>query len=240
MKKIVIISLALILALGGLGAAYAAWTDEVVITETVYTGDLCVGVTSITLKDGGLTPAQTGYVVGTGGPGHDWTVLQTGPLFYVNPPPLDKNVGWATSALAGPEDFPSPLVGTLYHSLTVTSHNVYPCYYNHVDFWLGNCGTVPFKVNRLILSYTDAAGNPQEEIYTPLTQLGYKVLDLGGEVGTPDLEFHWGNNWLEQWEPGEGFDMSMAWHVLQDHFAENESWDFTITFEVIQWNEWPY
>jgi len=43
-KKIGIISLALVLALGALGVAYAPWTDEVEITQVVHTGSLEVGV----------------------------------------------------------------------------------------------------------------------------------------------------------------------------------------------------
>jgi len=38
------ISLALVLALGALGVAYAPWTDEVEITQTVETGSLEIGV----------------------------------------------------------------------------------------------------------------------------------------------------------------------------------------------------
>ena len=44
MKKIGLISLALVLALGALGVAYAPWTDEVEITQTVQTGSLEIGV----------------------------------------------------------------------------------------------------------------------------------------------------------------------------------------------------
>jgi len=44
MKRIGMICLALVLALGALGVAYAPWTDEVEITQTVETGELEVGV----------------------------------------------------------------------------------------------------------------------------------------------------------------------------------------------------
>lgn len=44
MKKLGIISLALVLALGALGAAYAPWTDEIEIVQVVNTGSLEVGV----------------------------------------------------------------------------------------------------------------------------------------------------------------------------------------------------
>ena len=44
MKKIGLISLALVLALGALGAAYAPWTDQVEIIQVVHTGSLEIGV----------------------------------------------------------------------------------------------------------------------------------------------------------------------------------------------------
>jgi predicted ribosomally synthesized peptide with SipW-like signal peptide len=39
-KKIGLLSLALVLALGALGVGYAAWTDQITVTGTVSTGDL--------------------------------------------------------------------------------------------------------------------------------------------------------------------------------------------------------
>ena len=44
MKRIGMICLALVLALGALGVAYAPWTDEVEIIQTVQTGSLEVGI----------------------------------------------------------------------------------------------------------------------------------------------------------------------------------------------------
>ena len=44
MRKIGLLSLALVLALGALGAAYAPWMDQVEIKQVVHTGSLEVGV----------------------------------------------------------------------------------------------------------------------------------------------------------------------------------------------------
>lgn len=44
MKKIGLLSLAIVLALGALGAAYAPWTDQVEISQVVHTGFLQVGI----------------------------------------------------------------------------------------------------------------------------------------------------------------------------------------------------
>ena len=54
MKKIGLLSLAIVLALGALGAAYAPWTDEVEISQVVHTGSLEVGVFGYAFLDGDL------------------------------------------------------------------------------------------------------------------------------------------------------------------------------------------
>lgn len=63
MRKLGLISLALVLALGALGAAYAPWTDDVEIVQTVTTGDLAIGfskcVPSILFDDKDI--ASIGY-----------------------------------------------------------------------------------------------------------------------------------------------------------------------------------
>ena len=52
MKKIGLICIAVVLTLGALGAAYAAWTDTVVIEQTVNTGSLEVGIFAVATKPG--------------------------------------------------------------------------------------------------------------------------------------------------------------------------------------------
>jgi hypothetical protein len=51
MKKIGLICLALVLAMGALGAAYSAWFDEVTIWGDVYTGSLDLEVTRVNGDD---------------------------------------------------------------------------------------------------------------------------------------------------------------------------------------------
>ena len=47
MKKIGLLCLALVLALGTLGIGFAAWTDTVVINQTVETGSLSISLSKI-------------------------------------------------------------------------------------------------------------------------------------------------------------------------------------------------
>ncbi len=61
MKKLVLICLALVMALGALGLGYAHWSQTLTITEVVNTGKFCVGIRDVgtndsgpSLRDGGL------------------------------------------------------------------------------------------------------------------------------------------------------------------------------------------
>ena len=53
MKRVGLLCLAVVLAFGALGVAYAPWTDEVYITQTVATGDVSIGFSKalITILD---------------------------------------------------------------------------------------------------------------------------------------------------------------------------------------------
>ncbi len=60
MKKIGLLCLALVLALGALGISYATWSDNVTIEQTVKTGEFKVGVADMGTNDEGISP-DPGY-----------------------------------------------------------------------------------------------------------------------------------------------------------------------------------
>lgn len=124
--KLSVLALALVLALGGLGIGYASWTDMVVVEETVTTGTVCVEFQQLplTISDDDAPPP----VSPTTTPDMTCDPLTMANVRYVNPP---KNVAWGEAVWVD-ED-----------TLQVTLHDAYPCYYNHVDFWVHNCGTIP-------------------------------------------------------------------------------------------------
>ena len=66
--KIGIISLALVLALGTVGAAFAYWSDTLTITTTVSTGYLQLKLTNIVPSNSNITCIKTG-----GGPEYNFT-----------------------------------------------------------------------------------------------------------------------------------------------------------------------
>lgn len=81
MKKLLFISLALVLALGALGVSYASWTDKVTITGTVKTGNLCFSIDQGTIGEVSNcygTPIYT-FPGATPGPGDtNWTTFVPG------------------------------------------------------------------------------------------------------------------------------------------------------------------
>lgn len=123
MRKIGLICIALVLALGALGAAYAAWTDTVVINQTVNTGSLEVGIFAVAEKPGdakNVTTVDVSHAV------HKFDKL-------VDPVP--------GSALfdAGTYCF--------WESATIAIGNFYPSFTILEDYVIGVGGTVPVRLH---------------------------------------------------------------------------------------------
>jgi len=120
MKKVGLLILVLVIALGALGVGYAKWFDTVQITGTVVTGNIDLGIKNTNSNDPGTTIDQQcqGYVA-------------TDP----------KNVGSTLSENNGNENSCG-----YYESITETISNVYPGYKAVFTNEIANCGTVPVKI----------------------------------------------------------------------------------------------
>jgi len=229
MKKFGLLCLALVLALGALGVGYAAWTDTVYINGTVNTGEVCMSlVCPFSYLDNGESPDETGYLVGTSDPSADWNASSTGTAAFVNNPVhMTKNVGWITTNC---DDLTSPI-----EEVTITLHNMYPCYYNHISFGITNCGTIPIKLDHV--TFLDASG----AVLDTLTNDGYLALDLSKNQ-INDVEIYWGDNFGDQIEPGEHWDLSFWIHIMQDEgidFTQVQDFTFSAAVTGVQWNEYP-
>jgi hypothetical protein len=221
MKKIGLLCLALVLALGTLGIAYAAWIDTITIEGQVTTGSLCWKFASCTLLDDvvfGGKPTNYGGDYPTAVPDRTCN-----PGFVPGPNdmdfwPLDKNVGWGEQLISADGK-------TLY----VTLNNVYPCYFNAMSFYVRNCGTVPLKVDHIVIN---------GQIYT--SGVPYVQFDFNDD-GFADFEIQWGNNWGEQIDPGARSPEFSFWmHVLQPcPQSQLNTLTFNITLVAVQWNEYP-
>ena len=196
-----IVAIALI-ALAIAGFSYAHWTEKLWLYGEVQMGNMCAEF---------LPPVtRTDH-------GNDWTCDDG----IINVRQIDKDIGKSDGYLIDTNN------DGRYDTLVVNLTNVYPCYYEHISFWIHNCGTIPWKIWRVIF-------NPGNVIiYRP----GYLKLDLNGD-GYADIEINWGNNFGQQVDPCGKVDLSFDIHVLQP-FPENTKLTFTVTIEVINWNASP-
>ena len=189
MKKIGLITLALVLALGALGATYAMWDKTLYVDGTVNTGEVNVVIVSISDDDDDIDP---GFLI-------DGVT------------PKDKDVGW-TDVQIDPSDNQRAIV---------TVHNAYPCYENYVHFSGWNNGTVPVRLQDIIIT------NPN-----------------------PCIEVSAWNGDGEQIEPGPindppaMADNTIWFHVLQcaeenaGSIGGPAAYTFTVEFYYVQWNEY--
>jgi hypothetical protein len=225
MKKIGLLCLALVLALGALGVGYASWTDTITIFGTVNTGEVCVYFTCPWSQSDTSDPSPP-YLVEDGAPASslDWNATQEGVNFNDGVVQTNKNVGWTVIDCSGTE----PATATL------TFNNVYPCYFNHIGIGIKNCGTVPVKLDHVI--FRDASGAP----IGTLTDEGYLSFDLSGNE-IDDFEVIWGDNFGDQLETGS-WSIDFWIHVMQDEeidFTQPQTFTFTVEIVAVQWDEYP-
>jgi len=150
MKKLGLLAVTLVLALGALGIGYAKWSDTVTINGKVSTGSVVVGIRDVSgddiLADPGPTPFHADPRVVPHDPGtlFDWVRDANGEVLF------DKDVAY-TNSINGE---PKCMCGTTqyYASVHEDFHNVYPFYAVNQDLRLVNCGTVPIKIDSWVLT----------------------------------------------------------------------------------------
>lgn len=229
LSKVSVLFLALVVALASLGAAFAAWTDTLTISGTATTGELCVGLGAWTTLDPEQGPGWPpdyysgvpdlhclpGFVF-VPGVGVSW------------PDPDGKNVGWTVLTAEG-----DACGSGLPDVLKVDLHNVYPSYFNSIQVYPVNTGTIPWKIWAVKLSW----GDTEEWVYY---ENFYKAMDLSGN-GILDVEIQWQDNFGIQKHPGDQPTEISFWiHILQDEGegVQNQTFTFTIELMVVQWNEY--
>ncbi|HEY90742.1 MAG TPA: hypothetical protein G4O07_02815 [Dehalococcoidia bacterium] len=201
-KAVGILALVLVLTLGSMGVAYAHWNQTLYIEGEVRTGELLFEFQWFVVHlDHGL----------------DWH-CEDGMGFVVQG---DKDVGSCTTLLVDVDDPPDGH----YDLLEVTFSNVYPCYYEHLGFWLHNGGTIPLVIDRAVINGLDYSELPS-----------HVELDLDGD-GLNDIETRWGDNFGVQLDPGQSAGVSFDIHILQEA-PQGETLTFTIEIVAVQWNEY--
>jgi hypothetical protein len=136
----------ILMALAGIGAGYAMWSDTIQIDGTVETGNVCVGIRCLEVND----PVDH----------YDYNVnlplwMQHDPgstyqdLFV--PCPEMKDVGWVECLNV--EEKCMHEQDQMYQIIDFYAHHTYPLYYFDVTFEIANCGSVPVKL--LMIEYWD-------------------------------------------------------------------------------------
>lgn len=203
--KITALFTALMIALLFTGIGYAMWQKTLTITTTVNTGKLDWEIESgsVTIRDPKDPP----------------TIDSTCDVGITHIRLLDKNVGYGTYELKDTDGDGD------YDELEVTLGNVYPSYYNHIDFWLHNDGSIPLIVEKVIIQGQEYWSNP-----------GVLNLDLSGD-GNPDIELRYGDSFGTQLHYCESVNISFDVHVLQAA-AQGQTLTFTISIVAVQYNEY--
>lgn len=121
MKKIGLLCLALVLALGTLGVGYSMWFDQVVIEGTADTATLRLGIIKAEAE---LYQDKDVATV-------DLTF--EGPI-----------KAWECIVPPGAEDY-------AYEKLVVTLNNTFPCLTVDIEFYVGSAGTIPIHITGLAM-----------------------------------------------------------------------------------------
>jgi hypothetical protein len=126
MKKIGLLCLALVLALGTLGIGYATWSENVTVEQTVKTGTFMVGIADMGTNDSGVSQWDPGY---------------------------DKHVARTTSTNESAHFVKDSV--QYYHKVVETITNAYPSYSVNITYEFANGGTIPAKLKEWTTTITE-------------------------------------------------------------------------------------
>lgn len=123
----------------------------------------------------------------------------------------DKDVGYTTAKINEENN----------HIVEVTLNNVYPSYCVTVAVYAHNCGTIPLKIEKVIIDENE------------ITTTSKVRLDLNSDE-LFDIEIWWRDGFGVQTEPCEDFPEISFWiHILQDA-PQSATLNFTIEIVAVQ------
>ena len=230
MKKIGLLCLALVFALGALGIGYAAWTDTLTVEGTVNTGDVDINVVgysgTFVYKDpgGGQLPDGNETIVL-----HEMFHPGT-PVEAPDPPTADGFLVGSAYAKMHADDV-----------VEVVFDDIFPCVEFTADFILHYEGSIPAKFNFAWIDGSDwlkdlwDAGDAWAEAHWWNVPQGLCPI-CDGTLGEPVID------------EGDGIQLHYCDHILveltiklpQDETLMNKQGGFSAMLQVVQWNKWPH
>ena len=241
MKKTGLIALAIVLALGVMGAALAQWNETLTIDGTVNTGELDVQFSAQKSNDDGdqLDPSVCGTWTGTTDPNNTTNWTWTGTRYAYD-------VGSTTCELTqvGSTD---PNDGGM-NTMTITVDNAYPCYYGNVAFTIDNIGTIPVHIESIKLISISKNGDPytlivpRDLVVCHTWYIDYEAprVEETPSAGNDDFSIHLSGELAvcETIEVSGAMFGDICIHV-EDGAEEETTYDFTIEIVVTQFNAAP-
>jgi hypothetical protein len=233
MKKIGLLSLALVLALGSLGIGYAHWSETLQIKGTIATGDIDPKFSEAESNDGTgeLDPQERGsWCVGA-------TNTWTGERYT-------KDTGLTDTDIPSAQD---------HRQVTITCTNAYPSYWASVVFKIVNEGTVPAALVGLKLVEISGPGGVVQVDQVLKTCKTYYVdweqrtvsrtRNLNGP-NTDDYSLHISElaypTQIDPWDWDAEWDTEI-WGDIDFHVEngalEDTTYDFTVELYFVNWNE---
>ena len=241
-----------IMALAGVGAGYAAWTDTIYIQGTVNTGSVGWDIvdysgTWVYKVPEGIPGANPDYGNEINVRYISYTNPNFKPIYPTGWIPIASAYAIQTQSDAGPVD----------DSVTVVFDNLFPCIDFEADFTVHYTGSVPGKINDI--TWRDAWPEDTDELYPtdPEEWIDYfTTLEITiGKLGA-DGEYHWTpisidelygyqlhkcnkihivmKIYLPQYYDDDG---DSGTPEVPTDFLMNLNGGFDLDVEVIQWNE---
>lgn len=250
-KKMGLMFLALVIALAGIGGAYAAWTDTLTISGTVNTGTVDIDLVKVSgtwvfkVVDNPDYPDEVAVIH------HDTNVPFPQPLNGDGT--LSELIAYANPTIDGGRNVEGDHLSETANVVTVTWDHLFPSVWFMVDILWHYDGSVPAKVNTI--TWDHGADTWLDDLEASNDAIAFQVLadesgqpideygdPIAGEVNRAYIDTNWGSlvfvDLGYQLHHCDYVLILLFLHIPQLDIYEGLSGSSTGEIEVIQWNEY--
>ena len=227
--KVSVVFMLLVSAVAVTGMGYGWWSQTLVISKTVNTGNVDLVYQGASTNDdatttGGLIDSDDNDLMiqifdfwATSSSADPSAFGPAGTSTATSTPRYDKDVALCEASIVSPD------------TATLDEYRVYPSYHCTAWFDIANNGTVPVKVESIRLLFATST----EVFIDPA--LGVTPVDLNGDE-LDDVEFDIENiNLCFQIDPGQVIRMAVHQHLLMDA-PQTDVLSYSVLVDMAQWN----